>query len=127
VAIVGAGPAGASLAWLLARRGIAVLLVERERDFARVFRGEGLMPAGLEAPEQMGLGGALAGLPRRPLECWDTHLERRLILHIVEPTAAFGDHASCLVPPGQLIERVVASARSCARRAASAGPASAPG
>ncbi len=44
VAIVGAGPAGAALAYLLARRGIGVALIERQSDFAREFRGEGLMP-----------------------------------------------------------------------------------
>ena len=36
--IVGAGPAGASLAYLLARRGVEVALLERHGDFARTFR-----------------------------------------------------------------------------------------
>ncbi|MCZ6459501.1 MAG: FAD-dependent oxidoreductase, partial [Gammaproteobacteria bacterium] len=35
VVIVGAGPAGASLGYLLSRRGIEVTLLERRRDFAR--------------------------------------------------------------------------------------------
>ena len=43
VVIVGAGPAGASLAYLLSGRGIQVTLLERQRDFAREFRGEILM------------------------------------------------------------------------------------
>ncbi|MEM7793988.1 MAG: FAD-dependent oxidoreductase, partial [Cyanobacteria bacterium P01_C01_bin.118] len=47
VIIVGAGPAGASLAFLLARAGLRVTLLERETTFDRVFRGEGLMPAGM--------------------------------------------------------------------------------
>ena len=63
VVIVGAGPAGASLAYLLARRGIEVTLVERRRDFAREFRGEVLTPSGVEAFTQMGLGSALNELP----------------------------------------------------------------
>jgi len=42
--IVGAGPAGAATALLLARAGVAVTLIERETSFERVFRGEGLMP-----------------------------------------------------------------------------------
>ncbi|WP_425160350.1 FAD-dependent oxidoreductase, partial [Candidatus Binatus sp.] len=41
--IVGAGPAGALLAYLLARRGVAVTLLERQTDFSREFRGEILM------------------------------------------------------------------------------------
>jgi 2-polyprenyl-6-methoxyphenol hydroxylase-like FAD-dependent oxidoreductase len=55
VVVCGAGPAGASLAYLLARRGIDVALVERQRDFAREFRGEAVMPSGRDAFRQMGL------------------------------------------------------------------------
>ncbi len=63
VVIVGAGPAGASLGYLLARRGIEMTLLERRRDFAREFRGEVLMPSGIAAIEQMGLKTQLATLP----------------------------------------------------------------
>jgi 2-polyprenyl-6-methoxyphenol hydroxylase-like FAD-dependent oxidoreductase len=55
VVIVGAGPAGACLAHLLASRGMRVTLLERQRDFAREFRGEVLMPSGVDALGQMGL------------------------------------------------------------------------
>lgn len=64
VAIVGAGPAGAALAYLFARRGIEVALVERQSDFSREFRGEGLMPGGVDALRQMGLGAELDALPQ---------------------------------------------------------------
>jgi 2-polyprenyl-6-methoxyphenol hydroxylase-like FAD-dependent oxidoreductase len=57
VLVVGAGPAGVATALLLARYGVDVKLVERERSFARVFRGEGLMPLGIDALSEMGLGG----------------------------------------------------------------------
>lgn len=63
VVIVGAGPAGATLAYLLARRGIDVLLIERQRDFSREFRGEVLFPGGLEPFVQMGLREALDAVP----------------------------------------------------------------
>ena len=61
--IVGAGPAGAALAYLLARRDIEVTLLERQTDFAREFRGEGLQPSGIDAFGQMGLGDAFDALP----------------------------------------------------------------
>ncbi len=48
--------AGAATALLLARFGVDVRLVERERSFERVFRGEGLMPLGIDALFEMGLG-----------------------------------------------------------------------
>ena len=67
-AIVGAGPAGAALACLLARRGVGVVLIERQTDFAREFRGEGLLPGGVDALGQMGLGAALDALPQARIE-----------------------------------------------------------
>lgn len=55
VAIVGAGPAGALLAWLLSSRGVDTLLVERQSDFEREFRGEILMPSGIRALQAAGV------------------------------------------------------------------------
>jgi 2-polyprenyl-6-methoxyphenol hydroxylase-like FAD-dependent oxidoreductase len=49
VVIEGAGPAGTTLVYLLVQRGIAVTLVEASHNFGRLFRGEGLIPSGLEA------------------------------------------------------------------------------
>ncbi|MGH7894543.1 MAG: FAD-dependent oxidoreductase, partial [Candidatus Binatia bacterium] len=63
VLVIGAGPAGACLAHLLASRGIAVTLLERQRDFAREFRGEILMPSGVDALTQMGLRAILDTIP----------------------------------------------------------------
>jgi 2-polyprenyl-6-methoxyphenol hydroxylase-like FAD-dependent oxidoreductase len=54
VAIVGAGPAGALLGYLLASRGIDTLLIERQSDFEREFRGEFLMPSGIRALNSAG-------------------------------------------------------------------------
>lgn len=65
--IVGAGPAGATLAYLLARRGVAITMLERQTEFGREFRGEVLMPSGLDALEQAGLGVEAHDLPRLPI------------------------------------------------------------
>jgi 2-polyprenyl-6-methoxyphenol hydroxylase-like FAD-dependent oxidoreductase len=64
ILIVGAGPAGAALAYLLARRGAQVTLLEKHPDFARTFRGEGLQPSGVDALTQMGLSEPLSRLPQ---------------------------------------------------------------
>jgi 2-polyprenyl-6-methoxyphenol hydroxylase-like FAD-dependent oxidoreductase len=63
VIIVGAGRAGATLAYLLAHRSVTVTLLERHVDFARTFRGDGLQPRGIDAFEQVGLGDKLRQLP----------------------------------------------------------------
>ena len=63
VIIVGAGPAGASLASILAKRNIEVTLIERQRDFNREFRGELLLPSGINALETLGLKDKLAAIP----------------------------------------------------------------
>ena len=54
VAICGAGPAGAALANILASRGIKTALIERQSDFSKEFRGEGIMPSGYQALKDIG-------------------------------------------------------------------------
>ncbi|MCA9995882.1 MAG: FAD-dependent monooxygenase [Anaerolineales bacterium] len=95
VIIVGAGPAGATLAYLLARAGIDVTLLERETNFARVFRGEAMMPLGLEALEQMGID--ISPLPHRRVDSWDMHVANRLIFRVAEPQAELGSRAVCVL------------------------------
>jgi 2-polyprenyl-6-methoxyphenol hydroxylase-like FAD-dependent oxidoreductase len=61
--VVGAGPAGALLASMLARRGVPVTLLERQTDFSREFRGEILMPSGISALHEAGLRQPFDALP----------------------------------------------------------------
>ncbi len=68
VIVVGAGPAGAALALLLARQGVQVVLLERRLDFSREFRGEVLVPSGLEALSLLGLDQDVLDLPGQTME-----------------------------------------------------------
>ncbi|MBE9053993.1 FAD-dependent monooxygenase [Nostocales cyanobacterium LEGE 11386] len=88
IIIVGAGPTGAALALLLVKRGIAVTLIEAAKDFHRVFRGEGLMPSGLDALEQMGLSALLEQIPHRPLSAWEFMIEGKQLFRVEEPMGA---------------------------------------
>lgn len=79
VIIVGAGPAGAALALLLAERGIPVTLLERHADFDREFRGEGLQQSGLDCLTQMGLADELARLPQRRIRALRIAIGRSVV------------------------------------------------
>ncbi|MFQ4139290.1 FAD-dependent oxidoreductase [Nodosilinea sp. PGN35] len=109
VAIVGAGPTGAALALLLARQGIPVTLIEAARDFQRQFRGEALMPSGLDALSQMGLDSLLKTIPHRPLSAWEFWLNDRRLFRADEP---LGSARPCtLVSQPPLLEALVQAAQ----------------
>ncbi|MDB6023483.1 MAG: 2-polyprenyl-6-methoxyphenol hydroxylase [Pedosphaera sp.] len=74
--IVGGGPAGVMLGFLLARAGVEVMVLEKHKDFFRDFRGDTIHPSTLELMHELGL---LEDFLRQP------HQELR------EITGHFGD------------------------------------
>src|SRR5579863_615907 len=65
--VVGAGPAGAMLALLLARQGAQVTLVESHMDFDREFRGDSIHPSVLNILDEIGVIDRLLALPHSEL------------------------------------------------------------
>src|ERR1700736_4970788 len=53
--IAGGGPAGMMLGLLLARAGVAVIVLEKHADFLRDFRGDTIHPSTLEVIAELGL------------------------------------------------------------------------
>jgi 2-polyprenyl-6-methoxyphenol hydroxylase-like FAD-dependent oxidoreductase len=53
--IAGGGPAGMMLAFLLARMGVEVVVLEKHGDFLRDFRGDTIHPSTLDVMYQLGL------------------------------------------------------------------------
>ncbi|HXP86655.1 MAG TPA: FAD-dependent oxidoreductase [Bryobacteraceae bacterium] len=53
--IVGGGPAGMMLGYLLARAGIEALVLEKHADFLRDFRGDTVHPSTLQVMHELGL------------------------------------------------------------------------
>jgi 2-polyprenyl-6-methoxyphenol hydroxylase-like FAD-dependent oxidoreductase len=107
VVIIGAGPTGLTLAMLLAQRGIDVKLIEASRNFRRTFRGEALMPSGLEAIEFMGLSDLVAQIPHRPLDAWEFIIENRSVFRVDEPIE-LGGRACTLISQPDFLAGVMA-------------------
>ena len=107
VVVVGAGPAGACLALLLARSGVAVTLVEASSNLTRQFRGEALMPSGLEALAAMGLSHLLAALPQRPLQGWRFVVNRRQLFTAREPLGGDPQRPCTLLSQPALLEALL--------------------
>jgi 2-polyprenyl-6-methoxyphenol hydroxylase-like FAD-dependent oxidoreductase len=61
--VVGGGPAGVILSLLLARKGVAVTLLEAHDNFDRDFRGDTIHPSVLELLDEIGLAERLHQLP----------------------------------------------------------------
>jgi 2-polyprenyl-6-methoxyphenol hydroxylase-like FAD-dependent oxidoreductase len=63
--IAGGGPAGMMLGLLLARAGVAVIVLEKHGDFLRDFRGDTIHPSTLEVMHELGLAEELFRLPHQ--------------------------------------------------------------
>ena len=63
--VVGGGPAGVMLGYLLARAGIKVTVLEKHEDFFRDFRGDTVHPSTLDIMHQLGLLDGLLQLPHQ--------------------------------------------------------------
>ncbi len=66
--IVGGGPAGMMLGFLLARAGVDAVVLEKHADFLRDFRGDTIHPSTLELMHELGLLDAFLRLPHRKVE-----------------------------------------------------------
>ncbi|HWG85708.1 MAG TPA: FAD-dependent monooxygenase, partial [Deinococcales bacterium] len=111
--VVGGGPAGAVLAFVLARAGVDVTLLEAHAGFDRDFRGDTLHPAILEALDDLGLAAALLRLPHVKVE--------RFVLQAGREEVAFADFTRLrtrfpyvmTMPQAQLLEFLAAEASRC--------------
>jgi 2-polyprenyl-6-methoxyphenol hydroxylase-like FAD-dependent oxidoreductase len=66
--IVGGGPAGMMLGFLLARAGVRVVVLEKHADFFRDFRGDTVHPSTLELMVELGLIDEFLKLPHQKVE-----------------------------------------------------------
>lgn len=69
--IVGGGPAGMMLGYLLGRAGIDVVVLEKHADFFRDFRGDTVHPSTLQVMDELGLIDGFLKLPHQRLQTLD--------------------------------------------------------
>jgi 2-polyprenyl-6-methoxyphenol hydroxylase-like FAD-dependent oxidoreductase len=69
--IVGGGPAGMMLGYLLGRAGIDVAVIEKHADFFRDFRGDTVHPSTLQVMDELGLIDGFLRLPHQRLQTLD--------------------------------------------------------
>jgi 2-polyprenyl-6-methoxyphenol hydroxylase-like FAD-dependent oxidoreductase len=69
--IVGGGPAGMMLGYLLGRAGADVVVLEKHADFFRDFRGDTVHPSTLQVMDELGLIEGFLKLPHQRLQKMD--------------------------------------------------------
>ncbi|HZG91332.1 MAG TPA: FAD-dependent monooxygenase [Pseudonocardia sp.] len=111
--VVGGGPGGVLLAYLLARGGVAVTVLESRGDFDRRFRGDSIAPAVLDHLHLLGLAEPLlAEIPHARADAfvWNTPDRRYVLADYRSASRRFPYYA--LVPQARflpwLVERAAA-------------------
>jgi 2-polyprenyl-6-methoxyphenol hydroxylase-like FAD-dependent oxidoreductase len=69
--IVGGGPAGMMLGYLLSRAGIETVVLEKHADFFRDFRGDTVHPSTLQVMDELGLIDGFLKVPHQQLQKMD--------------------------------------------------------
>jgi 2-polyprenyl-6-methoxyphenol hydroxylase-like FAD-dependent oxidoreductase len=105
VVVVGAGPGGAALALLLVSRAVPTVLIERQTDFEREFRGEVLMPSGLEVLDA--LGADMSRIAHRvPLDLSISFHHQRTLRFEIAPDQ-FRGRSPQIVSQPQMLEHLI--------------------
>src|SRR5258708_14870558 len=105
--VVGSGPAGALVAYMLAPRGDPVILLERQTDFSREFRGEVLMPSGIVAMHEAGLRPQFDALPNLQIGTAQIFRGERPVFTVPVDGLAVRPR---IVPQPAMLEMIVAEA-----------------
>src|SRR6195256_3833512 len=69
--IVGGGPAGMMLGYLLGRAGVETVVLEKHADFFRDFRGDTVHPSTLQVMDELGLIDDFLKIPHDRIQTMD--------------------------------------------------------
>jgi 2-polyprenyl-6-methoxyphenol hydroxylase-like FAD-dependent oxidoreductase len=81
--VVGGGPAGIMLGFLLARAGVEVVVLEKHKDFFRDFRGDTIHPSTLELLHELGLVDEFLQKPHQVVREIQAHFGNK-VLHLAD-------------------------------------------
>ena len=81
--VVGGGPAGMMAAYLMARMGVDVVVLEKHKDFLRDFRGDTVHPSTLEVLYELGILGPFLKRPHQEV--------REIALQVGKESVVAGD------------------------------------
>ncbi|MGE6378613.1 FAD-dependent monooxygenase [Peribacillus muralis] len=109
VCIVGSGPGGALLAYLLAKRDISVVLLERHSDVSREFRGEFLNEEGEDILKKHGLFERVEKLGLLRMDQVEYWHGGRLLKRILPELPV--DHVGIHVPQNHLLTAILDEAK----------------
>lgn len=108
--VVGGGPGGMVLAYLLARAGLRVTLLEARSDFARRFRGDSLAPAVLDYLDALGLAEHILDRPHATADAFTWHADGRAYRVADYSTASTRFPYYALVPQVEFLTLMAAEA-----------------
>ncbi len=86
-------------------------LIERQTDFAREFRGEVLMPSGIDAFTQMGLRAAVDALPQREIKRIEVYRDGQFLFHVGFDSQQLAVPGLRVVSQPAMLEMLVAAAQ----------------
>lgn len=110
VAVVGGGPGGALLSYLLARAGLPVTLLESRPDFEREYRGDSLHPWTMELLDELGLVDDVLALPHVKASAFRFHTPWGTVSPAGYGRLPTRFNYVAILPQARLIELLVAKA-----------------
>src|SRR5690349_7169041 len=109
--IAGAGPAGAVLALLLARKGIPVMLLEEHMDFDRDFRGDTVHPSIMDILDEIGLADRLLQIEHTRIQGIPVQTSRgTVMLADLRPLKTRFNYIA-MIPQARFLEFITGEAR----------------
>ncbi|WP_248563439.1 FAD-dependent monooxygenase [Niallia sp. NCCP-28] len=105
VCVVGAGPGGALLSYLLSKANISTILLERHQDINKEFRGEHLNEEGIAVLKKAGLFAALEKMGILPMKRVE-YVDRGKVFKTILPAEGI-NHTGIHVPQNHLLKVIL--------------------